>query len=131
MPSGVTSRAMKPRRLLLAVEPLPTISETQEDAPTQGPCHAQPAQSMEDYVDSIKELARPSFGPLRVPRSQRPRLFTKAPARPAPRAYRARGTSCEAALRMSQQRDCARDPLDWLFAQMQRDDSGPAALCLL
>ncbi|KAG5831705.1 hypothetical protein ANANG_G00306570 [Anguilla anguilla] len=94
-PKQQTQNRMKPRRLLLSVGLLPTISETHEEVSQAGPA-AQAHQSLEDYVDSIKELAQPAAvpgcGPLRVQRTQRPRLFAKhappasasPPRRPGP-----------------------------------------------
>ncbi|KAJ8418182.1 hypothetical protein AAFF_G00138910 [Aldrovandia affinis] len=133
-----TEKRMKPRRLLLSVEPLPTISEMHEDVSyVGGPAHA--SQSLDDYVDSIKELAQPATlpgcGPLRVPRTQRPRLFTKhsTPAstpRRAVRVRRPRAAVCldDVTLKFGN----ATDPLDWLFAQTQHyATNNSAATCLL
>ncbi|KAG7492793.1 hypothetical protein MATL_G00018440 [Megalops atlanticus] len=142
---------MKPRRLLLSVDLLPTISETQEDS-SQVRCLGHPSQSLEDYFDSIKELAQPALlpacGPLRVQRPQRSRLSSVPLGKcssPATLPCGAAGT-CKpcvpvsldnVTLRFAAGRDCAsRDPLDWLFAQTQYGDSSltgniSAALCLL
>ncbi|XP_061083429.1 protein DEPP-like [Conger conger] len=135
---------MKPRRLLLSVDLLPTISETHEEVPQVGPS-TQAHQSLEDYVDSIKELAQPASvlgcGPVRVQRTQRPRLFAKhtpaaATSRRAVRIRRPRAASCQDGITLKC--DSRTDPLDWLFAQTQHDVSTtresnipPAALCLL
>uniref|UniRef100_A0A672QUD5 Uncharacterized protein n=1 Tax=Sinocyclocheilus grahami TaxID=75366 RepID=A0A672QUD5_SINGR len=96
---------MKPRRLLLSVAPLPTIKETHEDL----------SQSLEEYMNSIKELAQPACGPLRISRTQRRKPVM---------------------LRFNSQVDRGtKDPLDWLFAQthlqshgedLRRTDSAPA-----
>nr|XP_055026279.1 protein DEPP [Misgurnus anguillicaudatus] len=134
---------MKPKRLLLSVAPLPTITETHEDI----------SQSLDEYVNSFKELAQPGCGPLRVTRTQRPRLFGKtlckhagsaSSPRSASRALQPRRGSLgldEITLRFSSQKDYgAKDPLDWLFAQTQlqshgedlcRTENAPAALRLL
>lgn len=133
---------MKPRRLLLSVAPLPTITETHEDASQTG-CSS---QSMEEYVDSIKKLAQPAYGPVRVVRTLRPCLFSKpldkhlgssSPLRCSYRTPRSRvATVSLDELTLSSHRD----PVDWLFAQTQlpaprdelhRTDSAPAALRLL
>ncbi|KAM4594108.1 uncharacterized protein V3H82_026285 [Fundulus diaphanus] len=55
---------MKPRCLLSAVDRLPTISELQEsDADrADGSSH-----TMEEYLDSIKELSQPACYPLHGP----------------------------------------------------------------
>ncbi|XP_064173757.1 protein DEPP-like [Anguilla rostrata] len=135
---------MKPRRLLLSVGLLPTISETHEEVSQAGPA-AQAHQSLEDYVDSIKELAQPAAvpgcGPLRVQRTQRPRLFAKhAPpasaSRRAVRVRRPRAAVCQDGVALKC--DGRTDPVDWLFAQTQTQqdvpttrENIPAALCLL
>uniref|UniRef100_A0A673HEI9 Uncharacterized protein n=1 Tax=Sinocyclocheilus rhinocerous TaxID=307959 RepID=A0A673HEI9_9TELE len=49
------------KRLLLSVATLPTIIESHEDL----------SQSLEEYMNSIKELAQPACGPLRISRTQR------------------------------------------------------------
>ncbi|KAJ8248525.1 hypothetical protein GJAV_G00242950 [Gymnothorax javanicus] len=137
--STLTQNRMKPRRLLSSVDPLPTISETHEDAAPP----SQTQQSLDDYVDSIKELATPASvpgcGPVRIQRTQRPRLFAKhspAPSasRRAVRIRRPRSAVCQdgAALKC----DSRTDPVDWLFAQTQNDvpaktENIPAALRLL
>lgn len=61
---------MRPRRLTCTIDLLPTISEMQEGQLEDGnPEH--PTHSMEEYVDSIKELSQsapypyPLHGPLR------------------------------------------------------------------
>ncbi|KAG9345913.1 hypothetical protein JZ751_007727 [Albula glossodonta] len=147
---------MKRRRLLLSVDLLPTISETIEDA-SQVWCAGNPSQSMEDYVDSIKELAQPASlvacGPLRVQRLQRSRLASfplvkRSTAAILPCSPASPFSPClpvtldSITLTFSTKRDCSasfsasRDPLDWLFAQTQCGDSSiartkSAALCLL
>lgn len=135
---------MKPRRLLLSVAPLPTITETHEDASQTG-CSS---QSMEEYVDSIKKLAQPAYGPVRVVRTLRPRLFSKpldkhlggsSPLHCSYRTPRSRGTTLGLD-ELSHSFSNYRDPVDWLFAQPQlpaprdelcRSDRAPAALRLL
>lgn len=135
---------MKPTRLRLSVTRLPTITEAHEDASQTG-CSS---HSLEEYVDSIKVLAQPTVGPVRVARTSRPRLFSKpldkfpgtcSSSHNSSRAQR----SCSISLRMdelSQSISSHRDPLDWLFGQTQfpliQDDhsgsaSSPAALRLL
>uniref|UniRef100_A0A672Q9Q2 Uncharacterized protein n=1 Tax=Sinocyclocheilus grahami TaxID=75366 RepID=A0A672Q9Q2_SINGR len=82
---------MKPRRLLLSVATLPTITESHEDL----------SQSLEEYINSIKELAQPACGPLRISRTQRRKPMGK-----------------HVTLRFNSQMDRgSKDPLDWLFAQ--------------
>lgn len=130
---------MKPRRLLLSVAPLPTITESHEDL----------SQSLDEYVNSIKELAQPACGPLRISRTHRRKPAGKhagstSTPRGASRALQPRRASLgldEVTLRFSSQVACgAKDPLDWLFAQthlqsrgesLRRTDSAPAALWLL
>ncbi|XP_062851283.1 protein DEPP [Trichomycterus rosablanca] len=135
---------MKPRRLHLSISRLPTITEAHEDVSQAGGS----SQSLEDYVDSIKELAQPTCGPVRVARTPRPRLFSKpldkhsgssSSSHCSYRTQRSRTT----VLRMdelSHSVSSHRDPLDWLFAQTQfpiiQDElsitaSAPAALRLL
>ncbi|KAJ8361392.1 hypothetical protein SKAU_G00179170 [Synaphobranchus kaupii] len=118
---------MKPRRLLLSVDLLPTISEMHEEvSQVAAPTHAH--QSLDDYVDSIKELAQPASvpgcGPLRVQRTQRPRLFTKhataaSTSRRAVRVRRPRAAVGPDGVTLKL--DCRTDPVDWLFAQTQHD----------
>lgn len=135
---------MKPRRLLLSVAPLPTITETHEDASQTG-CSS---QSMEEYVDSIKKLAQPAHGPVRIVRTLRPRLFSKpldkhlGSSSPIHCSYRT-PRSCGTMLgldELTHSFSSHRDPVDWLFAQPQlpasrdelhRTDRAPAALRLL
>lgn len=135
---------MKPKRLLLSVAPLPTITETHEDASQTG-CST---QSMEEYVDSIKKLAQPAYGPVRVVRTMRPRLFSKpldkhlgssSPLHCSYRTPRSRVTTLGLD-ELTQSFSSHRDPVDWLFAQPQvpaprdelrRTDRTPAALRLL
>ncbi|XP_026079610.1 protein DEPP [Carassius auratus] len=130
---------MKPRRLLLSVAPLPTITESREDL----------SQSLEEYMNSIKELAQPACGPLRISRTQRRKPMGKqagtiSASRSTCRALQPRRASLgldEAMLRFNSQMDRgSKDPLDWLFAQthlqshgedLRRTDSAPAALWLL
>ncbi|XP_066535934.1 protein DEPP [Hoplias malabaricus] len=139
---------MKPRRLLLSIAPLPTIAETHEDASQVG-CQSGPSQSLEEYVNSIKELAQPACGPVRVARTLRPCMFSKPLSKHSssssprsssrtPRAPRSRPSSLgldELTHRFSSQKVGSTDPLDWLFGQTQdelnRMDSASAALRLL
>ncbi|KAJ8365775.1 hypothetical protein SKAU_G00146060 [Synaphobranchus kaupii] len=150
---------MKPRRLLLSVNLLPTISETHEDTSrVLRPGHH--SQSLEDYVASIKELAQPAAfsacAPLLAHSSPGPRLTSfplaaKHPGSAAPPCATAR--ACKPCLPVTldnitltfaadTKRDCsgslsnARDPLDWLFAQTECGElsltgNTSAALCLL
>ncbi|XP_061079105.1 protein DEPP-like [Conger conger] len=144
---------MKPRRLLLSVDLLPTINEMHEDlSQTRHPGHS--AQSLEEYVASIKELSQPaafsSCAPLRVSRSPRPRLasfphprLSAPPAQPhvIPGACKpclpAALDSITLTFAADAKRGAAsRDPLDWLFAQTECGDlslagNTTAALCLL
>ncbi|KAL7889992.1 hypothetical protein AOLI_G00022500 [Acnodon oligacanthus] len=140
------NNSMKPRRLLLSIAPLPTITETHEDSSQVG-CQSSPSQSLEDYVNSIKELAQPACGPVRVARTLRPRMFAKplgkhsATSSPrcssrTPRTHTASLVLDEFTQHFSIQKDlCSRDPVDWLFAQTQdelhRTDGAPAALRLI
>lgn len=63
---------MKPRCLLSAVDRLPTISELQETDPDHGDLDCSP-HTMEEYLDSIKELSQPACYPLHGPlRGHRP-----------------------------------------------------------
>ncbi|KAK3554286.1 hypothetical protein QTP70_020144 [Hemibagrus guttatus] len=135
---------MKQRRLLLSVAPLPTITEMHEDASQPG-CST---QSMEEYVDSIKKLAQPAYGPVRVLRTLRPRLFSKplekhlgssSPLHCSYRTPRSRVNTLSLD-ELAHSFSSHRDPVDWLFAQTQlpaprdelrRTDSAPAALRLL
>ncbi|KAG7256728.1 hypothetical protein CRUP_036163 [Coryphaenoides rupestris] len=140
---------------------LPTITETLEDCaspllqlpaaaaaaaahhhqPTPAsPASASPSPSADDYMASIQALARPleapvNFGPVRLQRSARPRLFAKGQAkhsgasaallpRGSPRSARTSGLSLAApervTLRTMGDRDCkGRDPVDWLYGQAQ------------
>ncbi|XP_030627194.1 protein DEPP [Chanos chanos] len=149
-----TVSSMRPRRLLLFVAPLPTITETHEDTPQLG-CSTHPSQSLEEYINSIKELAQPCCRPVRVTRTQRPRLLSKALAkhstssssstpRSSSRLFRPRTASLssnDATLNFSGQRDYGtKDPVDWLFAQTQmltrcedlcNSESVPASLRLI
>ncbi|KAJ8416004.1 hypothetical protein AAFF_G00380260 [Aldrovandia affinis] len=142
---------MKPRRMLLSVNLLPTISETHEGI-SQVCCPGHPSQSLEDYVDSIKELAQPASlaptGLLHLRRSSRSRLASFPLAkRSSPATLPCNKPSLPVTLdnitlTFSTKTDCSssfsttRDPLDWLFAQTQCRDSSLtentcAALCLL
>ncbi|XP_073690000.1 protein DEPP-like [Garra rufa] len=128
---------MKPTRLLLSVAPLPTITESHEDL----------SQSLEEYMNSIKELAQPACGPLRISRRRKPvgkHAGSTSASRSASRALQPRRASLgldEVTLRFNSQVDRGtKDPLDWLFAQthlqshgedLHRTDSAPAALLLL
>uniref|UniRef100_A0A3B4DFT5 Uncharacterized protein n=1 Tax=Pygocentrus nattereri TaxID=42514 RepID=A0A3B4DFT5_PYGNA len=114
---------MRPRRLLLSIAPLPTITETHEDSSQVG-CQSSPSQSLEDYVNSIKELAQPACV------TSSPRCSSRTP-----RTRTASLVLDELTQHFSIQKDsCSRDPLDWLFAQTQdelhRTDGAPAALSL-
>uniref|UniRef100_A0A673HCL4 Uncharacterized protein n=1 Tax=Sinocyclocheilus rhinocerous TaxID=307959 RepID=A0A673HCL4_9TELE len=89
------------KRLLLSVATLPTIIESHEDL----------SQSLEEYMNSIKELAQPACGPLRISRTQRRKPMGK-----------------HVTLRFNSQVDRgSKDPLDWLF-DLRRTVSAPAAL---
>uniref|UniRef100_A0A3B4TMI9 Uncharacterized protein n=1 Tax=Seriola dumerili TaxID=41447 RepID=A0A3B4TMI9_SERDU len=57
---------MKPRCLLSSVDRLPTISEMQEIDTEDGSLHC-PPHTLEEYVDSIKELSQPAPYPLHGP----------------------------------------------------------------
>lgn len=132
---------MKPRR---GVELLPTISEMHEGDWEDGDPDL-PTHSMQEYLDSIKELCQPLsyplHGPLRgnrrwaarhalplaaaaslvLPSSKYNPTMAYAPWTPVP-AARVLPT---AATTVSRRLDYAvaarptRDPLDWLFAQSQ------------
>lgn len=117
---------MRPRR---GVDLLPTISETQEGDWESG-C---PAHSMEEYLDSIKELSQtaiyPLHGPLRGHRRWTGRhVVPRCPgSTPLPVPHPCMAFAPWAALSPSQMAarrpDYAastrppRDPLDWLFGQ--------------
>lgn len=133
---------MKPKRLLLSVAPLPTITETHEDASQMG-CSL---QSMDEYVESIKKLAQPAYGPVRLVRTLRPRLFSKpldkhlGNSSPLHCSYRTPWSraSTLGLDELTHTFSSHRDPVDWLFAQPQlprdelhRTDKVPAALRLL
>ncbi len=123
----------------MSLAPLPTITESHEDL----------SQSLEEYTNSIKELAQPTCGPLRICRTQRRKPAGKhagsiSTSRSASRALQPRRASMgldEVMLRFNSQVDRGtKDPLDWLFAQthlqshredLRRTDSAPAALWLL
>nr|XP_054590419.1 uncharacterized protein si:ch73-6k14.2 [Nothobranchius furzeri] len=57
---------MKPRCLLSIVDRLPTISEMQESDSEDGDLNCS-SHTMEDYVDSIRELSQPACYPLHGP----------------------------------------------------------------
>ncbi|XP_054865825.1 uncharacterized protein si:ch73-6k14.2 isoform X2 [Amphiprion ocellaris] len=57
---------MKPRCLLSSVDRLPTISELQESDVEDGEPDCS-SHTMEEYVDSIKELSQPALYPLHGP----------------------------------------------------------------
>lgn len=57
---------MKPRCLLSLVDRLPTISEMQESSTEDGDPYCS-LHTMEEYVDSIKELSQPAPYPLHGP----------------------------------------------------------------
>ncbi|XP_069044962.1 protein DEPP-like [Lepisosteus oculatus] len=123
----------------LCVDLLPTISERHEDiSPESCRTPASAARPLEEYLSSIKELAqptslsacppRPGTGPLRGPPGQRS-ATARPPRRPA-WASRPLSSVCleEVTLKFGSQDSCqvpstARDPLDWLYAQSQYDDS--------
>ncbi len=123
----------------MSLAPLPTITESHEDL----------SQSLEEYTNSIMELAQPTCGPLRICRTQRRKPVGKhagsiSTSRSASRALQPRRASMgldEVMLRFNSQVDRGtKDPLDWLFAQthlqshredLRRTDSAPAALWLL
>ncbi|KAM4750317.1 uncharacterized protein FYW61_001731 [Anableps anableps] len=68
---------MKPRCLLSTVDRLPTISELQESDADHGD------HTMEEYLDSIKELSQPACYPLHGPlRGHRPWRLRAGPAVP-------------------------------------------------
>uniref|UniRef100_A0A673HGE5 Uncharacterized protein n=1 Tax=Sinocyclocheilus rhinocerous TaxID=307959 RepID=A0A673HGE5_9TELE len=111
------------KRLLLSVATLPTIIESHEDL----------SQSLEEYMNSIKELAQPACGPLRISRTQRRKPMGKhagstSTSRSASRALHPRRTSLgldEVTLRFNSQVDRgSKDPLDWLF-DLRRTVSAP------
>uniref|UniRef100_A0A8C1JV73 Uncharacterized protein n=1 Tax=Cyprinus carpio TaxID=7962 RepID=A0A8C1JV73_CYPCA len=99
---------MKPRRHLTSVDLLPTIPELQE------------SQSLDDHIDSIRELSQPTYplsGPLRGSRLSPLRL--------------ARYPSMSlATLGSVLAHNSNQDPLDWLFAQALTDpeDVSPVIL---
>uniref|UniRef100_A0A8C1GWG9 Protein DEPP n=1 Tax=Cyprinus carpio TaxID=7962 RepID=A0A8C1GWG9_CYPCA len=114
---------MKPGRLLLSVAPLPTITESHEDL----------SQSLEEYMNSIKELAQPACGPLRISRTQRRKPAGKhvgstSTSRSTSRALQPRHASLgldEVMVSFNSQVDHGtKDPLDWLFAQTHLQSHG-------
>ncbi|CAL1578055.1 unnamed protein product [Knipowitschia caucasica] len=123
---------MKPRRLLLSLPHLPTITETLEDMTPQSlpvyPPHTLPSLD-DDYMASMRALAcpseAPSCGPVRLHRGQRGRPSAKASLKlpsTAPRVLRTHRSlsQCpeESSVRLSRERDCrGKDPVDWLFGQ--------------
>ncbi|TKS85534.1 Peroxisomal N(1)-acetyl-spermine/spermidine oxidase [Collichthys lucidus] len=130
--------SMKRRRLLLSPPLLPTITETLEDLPVHPSSSqsTQSSQSLEDYMTSIQALARPveapSCGPVRLQRSTRPRLFSKAPMKLSvsaslPRTLRTSrlyslslNSTEDFSLKMGREKDCrGKDPVDWLFGQIR------------
>uniref|UniRef100_A0A672Q9Q3 Uncharacterized protein n=1 Tax=Sinocyclocheilus grahami TaxID=75366 RepID=A0A672Q9Q3_SINGR len=88
------------KRLLLSVATLPTITESHEDL----------SQSLEEYINSIKELAQPPMGK---------HAGSTSTSRTASRALQPRRASLgldEVTLRFNSQMDRgSKDPLDWLF----------------
>ncbi|KAK2909203.1 hypothetical protein Q8A67_005040 [Cirrhinus molitorella] len=125
---GTYSSSMKPRRRLTSVDLLPTILELQE------------SQSLDDYMDSIRELSQPTYplsGPLRGSRLS-PLRMAKYPsmslatgssvlahkpwALPGPDNVSLTLTDSKGPVSSNQ------DPLDWLFAQAQTD---PEDVCMI
>uniref|UniRef100_A0A671QFX6 Uncharacterized protein n=1 Tax=Sinocyclocheilus anshuiensis TaxID=1608454 RepID=A0A671QFX6_9TELE len=85
------------KRLLSSVATLPTITESHEDL----------SQSLEEYMNSIKELAQPACGPLRISRTQRRKPMGK-----------------HVTLRFNSQVDRgSKDPLDWLFGEKDKKNA--------
>ncbi|XP_078138926.1 uncharacterized protein LOC144538522 [Centroberyx gerrardi] len=72
---------MKPRCLLSTVDILPTISEMQESDLEDGDPEC-PTHSMQEYLDSIRELSQPAPYPRHGPLRGHRRWMT----RPSPRA---------------------------------------------
>lgn len=73
---------MKSRWLLSTVDRLPTISETQESDTEEGDPDCS-SHTMEEYVDSIKELSQPAPYPLHGPlRGHRLWMVRSCPAAP-------------------------------------------------
>ncbi|KTG35308.1 hypothetical protein cypCar_00002591 [Cyprinus carpio] len=119
---------MKPRRHLTSVDLLPTIPELQE------------SQSLDDHIDSIRELSQPTYplsGPLRGSRLSPLRLARypsmslatlgsvlahKPWALPGPDNISLTLTDSKGLASSNQ------DPLDWLFAQALTD---PEDVCMM
>lgn len=80
---------MKPKRLLLSLALLPTITETLEDSATLGvpthPSSSSSSQSQDEYMTSIQALAcpvlTPSCGPVRSQKTSTNHLFSKPQGR--------------------------------------------------
>ncbi|XP_073810730.1 uncharacterized protein si:ch73-6k14.2 isoform X1 [Danio rerio] len=113
---------MKPRRRRPSVDLLPTIAELQESELQ--------AQSLEEYMESIRELSQPSYplsGPL-----QRSRLCPLRTARfpSMSLAHRpwaiSRPDNASLTLNHCKCPNIShQDPLDWLFAQTQHTIGTP------
>ncbi|ROL46496.1 hypothetical protein DPX16_21680 [Anabarilius grahami] len=113
---------MKPRRLLTSVDLLPTIQELQE---------SELQQSLDDYIDSIRELSQPTYplsGPLQGSRLSLLRMakypsmsLATASSVLAHKPWALSGPD-NISLTLTDSKGPAisnQDPLDWLFAQEQ------------
>ncbi len=119
---------MKPRRHLTSVDLLPTILELQE------------SQSLDDYIDSIRELSQPTYplsGPLRGSRLS-PLRMARHPSMSlattgsvlAHKPWALSGPD-NVSLTLTDSKgpvSSNQDPLDWLFTQAQTD---PEDVCMI
>lgn len=136
---------MKPRRLRASVDLLPTITELQENE-----SQVYHAQSLDEYMDSIRELSQPAYplsGPLqgsRLPtvRMARFPIMSSIPHKtsPACKPWAPIGpdnVSLTLVLRSdSRAAMCpSQDPLDWLFTRAQSGGSsgegGSEEICMI
>ncbi|XP_037399675.1 uncharacterized protein si:ch73-6k14.2 [Pygocentrus nattereri] len=116
---------MKPRRFRTSVDLLPTITELQENE-----YHT---QSLDDYMDSIRELSQPAYplsGPLQGSRLPVPRM-ARFPTMPSvshrTSVYKPLvpigpdNVSLTLVVRLDLRAVVCpnQDPLDWLFTQAQ------------
>lgn len=137
---------MKPRRLRGSVDLLPTITELQESE-----SQMYLTQSLEEYMDSIRELSQPAYplsGPLHGTRLPTPRM-AKFPTMVSAN-HRISSTckhwapigpdnvSLSLVLRSDTRAAVSpnQDPLDWLFTRAQNrrgaiEEGGTEEICMI